>query len=77
MYNVNLLEGIIDPMQSALLMVQSYPWVPDSLAILNCYAEEAGDPTAAELLAMGFHAAVGLPRDTKPTPSKQQGTARP
>ena len=50
-------------MQSTFLMVQSYPWIPDTIAIVNCLAEEAGDPTAAELLAMGFHAAVGLPRE--------------
>ena len=77
MFNVNTVERIITPLQSTLVHVQSYPYMPDPLAIANCYAEEAGDPTAAELLAMEFHAAVGLPRDEKPTPSKQQGTAGP
>lgn len=28
---------------------------------MNCMAEEEGDPPAADLLAMGYHAAVGLP----------------
>ena len=40
---------------------QSYPWSPDLLSIMNCMAEEEGDPPAADLLAMGYHAAVGLP----------------
>ena len=28
---------------------------------MNCMAEEEGDPPAADLLAMGYHKAVGLP----------------
>ena len=68
MFMLNSWERILTPHQAALLMIQSYPWSPDSLSIANCYAEEAGDPTAAELLAMGYHAAVGLPRrDEKPS----------
>ena len=42
-------------------VAQSYPWSPDLLSIMNCMAEEEGDPPAADLLAMGYHAAVGLP----------------
>ncbi len=43
------------------LVLQSYPWSPDLLSIMNCMAEEEGDPPAADLLAMGYYAAVGLP----------------
>ena len=63
MLSVNIAGRIVTPLQAASVLIQSYPWPPDNLCIMNCYAEEAGDPPAAELLAMGYHAAVGLPRE--------------
>ena len=56
-------------------LAQAYPWVPDLLCIFNCMAEEAGDPPASELLAMGYHAAVGLKPEPAPPGEVPQGTA--
>ena len=77
LFNVNITERIGQPMQAAVVIVQSYPWAPDLLSIMNCLAEEGGDPPAAELLAMGYHAAVGLPPEEKLAPSNQQGILEP
>lgn len=63
MFNVNITHRIGNPMQAANVIVQSYPWAPDILSIMNCLAEDMGDPPAAELLAMGFQAAVGQASD--------------
>ena len=57
MFNVNITQRIGNPMQAANVIVQSYPWAPDILSIMNCLAEDLGDPPAAELLEMGFQAA--------------------
>lgn len=57
---INITFRIGRPLQAANVIVQAYPWAPDMLAIINCLAEEEGDPSAGELLSMGYEAAVGL-----------------
>ncbi|BDA50678.1 hypothetical protein COCOBI_16-3540 [Coccomyxa sp. Obi] len=44
-------RSVLQPLQSAIAIVHSYPWCPEALAIINCCAEEEGAPTAHELLA--------------------------
>ncbi|CAL8468956.1 g8497 [Coccomyxa elongata] len=48
---VNAVRSIVQPIQTAIAIVQAYPWCPDALAIFNCAAEEEGAPPAHELLA--------------------------
>ncbi|BDA43047.1 hypothetical protein COCOBI_04-0570 [Coccomyxa sp. Obi] len=48
---VNAVRSIIQPIQTAIAIVQAYPWCPDGLAIFNCAAEDEGAPPAHELLA--------------------------
>ena len=71
MFHVNITQRIRKPLQAADVMVHSYPWAPDILAISNCIAEEAGDPPASELMSTGYRAAVGLPleQDGQPLPN--------
>ena len=38
-------------MQCAILMVQAYPMAVDLLAVMNCLAEDAGEPSAGDLMA--------------------------
>ena len=40
-------------MQTAIMSVQSYPLAVDIVAVMNCVAEDAGEPSPAELMA-GF-----------------------
>ncbi|EIE26965.1 hypothetical protein COCSUDRAFT_64738 [Coccomyxa subellipsoidea C-169] len=53
LYNqfLNAIRTIVLPIQSAIAIVQAYPWCPDALAIFNCAAQEEGAPPAHELLA--------------------------
>lgn len=38
-------------MQNAILMVQAYPLAVDLIAVMNCLAEDAGEPSASDLMA--------------------------
>mmetsp|Transcript_15374 Transcript_15374/g.46404 ORF Transcript_15374/g.46404 Transcript_15374/m.46404 type:complete len:728 (-) Transcript_15374:3796-5979(-) len=60
MLMINITFRIGRPLQAASLIVQSYPFPPDMLAVINCLAEDEGDPSASDLLAMGYEKAVGL-----------------
>ena len=40
-------------MQTAIMSVQSYPLAVDIVAVMNCIAEDAGEPSYGELMA-GF-----------------------
>ena len=40
-------------MQTAIMSVQSYPLAVDIVAVMNCIAEDAGEPAPGELMA-GF-----------------------
>ncbi len=48
---VALWKSCLNPVQSASLMVRSYPRYPDVLAIMNAVAEAGGAPSAAALMA--------------------------
>ena len=50
---VALWKSCLNPVQSASLMVRSYPRYPDVLAIMNAVAESEGAPSAADLMAGG------------------------
>ena len=38
-------------MQCAILMVQAYPMAVDLVSVMNCLAEDAGEPAAGDLMA--------------------------
>lgn len=44
---------MMTPFQLANILVQTYPWVPDTGALLNQLAEQEGQPSAIELLGFG------------------------
>ncbi len=44
---------LITPVQLARLLVQSYPWFPDTLALTTWLAAEAGDPQAVSFFSQG------------------------
>lgn len=41
---------VLRPVQGANMVVQAFPFGPDLLAVLSCLSEDAGEPTARELL---------------------------
>lgn len=41
---------VLRPVQAANMVVQAFPFHPDLLAVLSCLAEEAGEPTAMDIL---------------------------
>ena len=41
---------ILSPLQGAKACVGLYPWLPDKLAILNCVAAAASQPSAANIV---------------------------
>ena len=45
-----LLVQMMTPFQLANIVVQTYPWVPDTGALLNILAAQEGQPSAIELL---------------------------
>ena len=55
---------MMTPFQLANIVVQTYPWVPDTGALLNILATQEGQPSAIELL--GF--ADGSDADSAPVP---------
>lgn len=38
-------------MQTSIMMVQAYPLAVDLMSVINCLAEDAGEPTAGDLMA--------------------------
>ena len=40
-------------MQASIMLVQAYPLAVDVVSVINCMAEDAAEPSAAELMA-GF-----------------------
>lgn len=44
---------MMTPFQMANIVVQTYPRVPDTGALLNQLAEQEGQPSATELLGFG------------------------
>ena len=42
---------VLDRIQCAKLIVQSFPFPPDLLSVISCLLEEAGEPSAGEMLA--------------------------
>ncbi len=44
---------MMTPFQMANIVVQTYPWVPDTGALLNQLAAQEGQPSAIELLGFG------------------------
>lgn len=38
-------------MQTSIMMVQAYPLAVDLISVMNCLAEDAGEPTAGDLMA--------------------------
>lgn len=48
-----LWRKLITPFQLATIAVETYPWVPDTGALLNQLAAEDGQPSAVELLGFG------------------------
>ena len=38
-------------MQTSIMMVQAYPLAVDLVSVMNCLAEDAGEPSAGELMA--------------------------
>ncbi len=44
---------MMTPFQLANIVVQTYPWAPDTGALLNQLAEQEGQPSAIELLGFG------------------------
>ena len=48
-----LVLQLITPFQLATIAVETYPWVPDTGALLNQLAAEDGQPSAVELLGFG------------------------
>ena len=59
---------MMTPFQLANIVVQTYPWVPDTGALLNILAAQEGQPSAIELL--GF--ADGSVADFAPKTSSAQ-----
>ncbi len=43
---------VLEPVQCAKLIVQAYPFPPDLLSVISTIVKEAGEPAAADLLAM-------------------------
>lgn len=64
----SLLVQMMTPFQLANIVVQTYPWVPDTGALLNILAAQEGQPSAMELL--GF--ADGSVADFAPVDSSAQ-----
>lgn len=49
---------MMTPFQLANIVVQTYPWVPDTGALLNILAAQEGQPSATELLGFADGSAV-------------------
>ena len=61
--NSTLLVGcaqILKPIQLARFAVQSFPFLPDMLAMIMVLAEDAGEPSTPELMAAGILPAAAL-----------------
>ncbi len=66
---VALWKSCLNPVQSASLMVRSYPRYPDVLAIMNAVAEAGGAPSAAALMAGADAASPPPVRLSAPPPA--------
>lgn len=66
---------MMTPFQLANIVVQTYPWVPDTGALLNILAAQEGQPSALELLgfADGSVAADSAPTDPSAQDSSDAG----
>ncbi|KAL0032676.1 hypothetical protein WJX79_002317 [Trebouxia sp. C0005] len=51
--SIAIWQKMMTPFQLANIVVQTYPWVPDTGALLNQLAEDEGQPSAIELLGFG------------------------
>lgn len=51
--SIAIWRKMMTPFQLANILVQTYPWVPDTGALLNQLAEQEGQPSAIELLGFG------------------------
>lgn len=56
--------------QLANIVVQTYPWAPDTGALLNQLAEQEGQPSAIELLGFG-EGSVSAELDVRLAPQMQ------
>ena len=65
---VALWKSCLNPVQSASLMVRSYPRYPDVLAIMNAVAEAEGAPSAAALMASADASTLPPARHLVPVP---------
>lgn len=61
---------MMTPFQLANIVVQTYPWVPDTGALLNQLAEDEGQPSAIELLGFG-EGSISGELDVKMAPQMQ------
>ncbi len=61
---------MMTPFQLANILVQTYPWVPDTGALLNQLAEQEGQPSAIELLGFG-EGSVSAGSDVRLAPQMQ------
>lgn len=63
---------MMTPFQMANIVVQTYPWVPDTGALLNQLAAQEGQPSAIELLGFGD---TGVPPELAVIMASQMGSA--
>ncbi len=61
---------MMTPFQLANILVQTYPWVPDTGALLNQLAEQEGQPSAIELLGFG-EGSISAASDVRLAPQMQ------
>ena len=56
-------------MQTAIMLVQSYPLAVDVVYMMNCMAEDAGEPSVADLMSGYAQANPILDREALQMPS--------
>lgn len=56
-------------MQGAIMIVQAYPTATDLVAVMNCLAEDYGEPSAEELMESHVHCAIKLESSALKVPS--------
>ena len=56
-------QRLNDPFQGAALIVQSFPWSPDVLSVINAMAEHDGEPRAA-----GIFTCTGMKQNRSSVP---------
>ena len=67
--NACLLLQTCTQMQTAVMLVQSYPLAVDVVSMMNCMAEDAGEPSLGDLLSGYTHTHMILDREALRVPS--------